>query len=140
MRVTRKADAAIRVLMGLAAAEEAGERPVPLPRLGKRTSISGPFLQQILFCLRKARLVQGMRGRIGGYALAKPAGRITAGDVLRAIQGSVAPTDCSVEGHKPICGRGFCAIRQVWLRVHRETGRIVDRVTVKELMKKEKRG
>lgn len=139
MRVTRKADAAVRALMGLENLRVTGRKPASLTALGKQTGIPIPFLQQILFSLRKARLVRGVRGRHGGYEIRKPADRITIGTVLRAIQGEVAPTDCSKPGGKPICGRGFCAIREVWKAVAKSTERVVDRVSVGELMRRELR-
>jgi len=137
MWVTRKADAAIRALMGLS--DKSTRKAIPLPILAKQANISIPFLQQVLFDLRKAGLVKGERGRIGGYILARSAKDISVGDVLRAIQGSVAPSQCSTEKSKPLCGRGYCAIRPVWMAVRKATERVVDNISVDELHRRERR-
>ena len=137
MWVTRKADAAIRALMGLS--DKSTRKAIPLPILAKQANISIPFLQQVLFDLRKAGLVKGERGRIGGYILARSGKDISVGDVLRAIQGSVAPSQCSTEKSKPLCGRGYCAIRPVWMAVRKATERVVDNISVDELHRRERR-
>lgn len=137
MWVTRKADAALRALMALSDRNE--RQAVPLPALARQANISIPFLQQVLFDLRKAGLVRGERGRIGGYLLARSGRNISVGDVLRAIQGSVAPSQCSTEKARPLCGRGYCAIRPVWMAVRKATERVVDNVSVEELHRRERR-
>ena len=137
MRVTRKTDAALRALMGLA--DSNIRKATPLPVLAKQAGITIPFMQQVLFNLRKAGLVKGERGRVGGYILARPPRKISVGDVIRAIQGVVAPSKCSVTGEKPICGRGYCAIRPVWVAVRKATERIVDSVSVEDLRRRERR-
>jgi Rrf2 family protein len=137
MWVTRKADAALRALMGLSDRNE--RKAIPLPVLARQANISIPFLQQVLFDLRKAGLVKGERGRIGGYVLARSGKNITVGDVLRAIQGTVAPSQCSTESAKPLCGRGYCSIRPVWMAVRKATERVVDNISVEELHRRERR-
>jgi len=123
--------------MGLS--DKSTRKAIPLPILAKQANISIPFLQQVLFDLRKAGLVKGERGRIGGYILARSGKDISVGDVLRAIQGSVAPSQCSTEKSKPLCGRGYCAIRPVWMAVRKATERVVDNISVDELHRRERR-
>ena len=137
MWVTRKADAAIRALMGLS--DKNTRKAIPLPVLAKQANISIPFLQQVLFDLRRAGLVRGERGRVGGYVLARSGRNISVGDVLRAIQGNVAPSQCSVGKARPLCGRGYCSIRPVWMAVRKATERVVDNVSVEELHRRERR-
>jgi len=123
--------------MGLS--DKNARKAIPLPVLAKQANISVPFLQQVLFDLRKAGLVKGERGRIGGYVLARSGKKISVGDVLRAIQGSVAPSQCSTERAKPLCGRGYCAIRPVWLAVRKATENVVDNMSVEVLHRRERR-
>ena len=123
--------------MGLS--DRNARKAIPLPTLAKQANISVPFLQQVLFDLRKAGLVKGERGRIGGYILARSGKKISVGDVMRAIQGNVAPSQCSTDKTKPLCGRGYCAIRPVWMAVRKATERVVDNVSVAELHVRERR-
>ena len=95
MRITAKADYAVRAALELAAAPD-GE-PVKGEQLAESQQIPLQFLEHILLELKHARLVRAKRGARGGYWLARPADDITVADVIRAVEGPLA----SVRGEAP---------------------------------------
>src|ERR671919_1252603 len=95
MRISAKADYALRAALEMAAAPE-GE-PVKGERLAEAQDIPLQFLEHILLELKHARLVQARRGAKGGYWLAHPAAEISLADVIRAVEGPLA----SVRGEAP---------------------------------------
>ena len=87
MRVSAKADYAIRAAVELAAA---GEGPTKGDRIAQAQSIPVNFLENILVDLRNAGIVASRRGADGGYWLARPAAEISLADVIRAVDGPLA--------------------------------------------------
>lgn len=79
--------------------------------LSQARGIPAAFLEQLLADLRRAGLVRSTRGPYGGFTLARPAGEITALDIVEALEGSIAPSVCAPDG----CGReSGCAAASVW--------------------------
>jgi len=95
MRISAKADCAVRATVELAAAE--GEKPVKAERIATAQEIPLNFLENILGELRHAGVVRSHRGAEGGFRLAKPAAEVTVADVIRAVEGPLA----SVRGGPP---------------------------------------
>lgn len=95
MRVTAKADYAVRAAIELAAAPP--DVPVKGEDLARAQGISRNFLENILTEMRRAGLVRSRRGLEGGYWLARPAAEISIADVLRAVEGPLA----AVQGVRP---------------------------------------
>src|ERR1700729_3514717 len=110
MRISAKADYAVRALVELAAAE--GEKPVKAERIATAQGIPLNFLENILGELRHAGIVRSHRGAEGGFRLAKPASEITVADVIRAVEGPLAsvrgapPEEASYGGAPPRLLRG----------------------------------
>src|SRR5919204_366152 len=95
MRISAKADYAVRAAVELAAAPD--EKPVKAERIAKAQEIPLNFLENILGELRHAGIVRSHRGAEGGFRLAKPANELTVADVIRAVEGPLA----SVRGGPP---------------------------------------
>src|SRR6185369_10262969 len=87
MRVTARADYAIRALLELSVAPDA---PLHADAIARSQAIPGKFLEAVLGDLRRAKLVASQRGASGGYRLARPASSITLADVIRAVEGPLA--------------------------------------------------
>ena len=87
MRVSAKADYALRALIEMAARGDGDGRPVSAEELGQLQEIPHGFLQAILADLRKAGIVVAQRGQSGGWRLAQPAADVTVADVIRAVDG-----------------------------------------------------
>jgi len=129
MRVSAKADYAIRATVELAAA---GEGPVKGDRLAKAQEIPPNFLENILVDLRNAGLVASKRGAEGGYWLARPADEITLADVIRAVDGPLA----NVRGVRPeaLAFEGSAEpLRDVWVAVRASLRSVLEHVTLADL-------
>jgi Rrf2 family protein len=131
MRVSAKADYALRALIEMAARADAG-RPVSAEELGKLQDIPHNFLQAILADLRKADIVLAQRGQAGGWRLAKPALQISVADVIRAVDGPLV----SVYGRRPESvsyNERAEALQRVWIAARHSLRDVFERVTVADL-------
>lgn len=130
MRISAKADYAVRAAIELAAAGT--DRPTKADAIAKAQSIPLNFLENILGDLRHAGLVLSRRGQDGGYRLARPAGEITVADVIRAVDGPLA----TVRGEPPETaaydGRAG-PLQLVWIAVRTNLREVVERVTLAHL-------
>jgi Rrf2 family protein len=129
MKISAKADYAVRAAVELAAA---GEGPVKGEALARAQDIPLKFLENILGDLRHAGLVRSQRGAEGGYWLARPAAEITVADVIRAVDGPLA----SVRGQRPedVSYDGTAEpLSQVWIAVRASLRSVVEHVTLADL-------
>ena len=130
MRISAKADYAVRAALEMAAAP-AGE-PLKGDSIAKAQGIPLQFLEHILLEMKHARLVQARRGARGGYWLAKPAAEITVADVIRAVEGPLAniheaaPEDLHYEGAAE-------KLRDVWVAVRHNLRAVLESVTLDDL-------
>ena len=129
MRVSAKADYALRAVIELAAS---GDGPVKGERIAQAQEIPLKFLENILGDLRQSGLVRSQRGADGGYWLARPADEITLADVIRAVEGPLA----NVRGVRPesIEYSGSAApLRDVWVAVRASLRSVLEEVTVADV-------
>ncbi len=134
MRVSAKADYAIRAAIELAAAEGAG--PVKGEQIARAQSIPPKFLENILLELRHAGLVQSQRGAEGGYWLARPAAEITLAEVIRAVEGPLA----NVRGTRPEAleySGSAEALRTVWIAMRANLRAVLEAVTLADVVRGE---
>ena len=130
MRVSAKTDYAVRALLELAVAEDG---PVKGERLAQAQAIPLKFLENILTDLRHAGIVRAQRGAEGGYWLARPADRITLGEVIRAVDGPLA----SVRGEAPedVAYDGAAEnLRTVWVALRASMRSVVDEITLADVV------
>ena len=130
MRVSAKADYALRAVLELAAAQ--GEGPVKGERISQSQDIPLKFLENILLELRHDGLVSSQRGADGGYWLARPPEEITLADVIRAVDGPLA----NVRGSRPesVEYRGPAVrLRDVWIAVRANLRAVLESVTLADL-------
>ena len=130
VRVSAKADYALRAAAELAAAEGTG--PVKGEQLARAQGIPPKFLENILLELRHAGLVQSQRGAEGGYWLARPAVAITLAEVIRAVEGPLA----NVRGTRPEAVEYAGAaepLRQVWIAVRASLRGVLESVTLADV-------
>ena len=131
MRYSTKSRYALRLMMELAARPEGA--CVSLKEISERQQISLKYLEQIVTPLARARLVKSMRGSQGGYRLTKQPAEYTAGEILRAVEGSLASVTClSVEDYD--CPRrDECPSRRFWSGLDEVVAKYVDSVSLLEL-------
>ena len=130
MRISAKADYAVRAAVELAAAPD--EKPVKAERIATAQDIPLNFLENILGELRHAGIVRSHRGAEGGFRLAKPAEKVTVADIMRAVEGPLAsvrggpPEDASYTGAAETLPR-------VWIAVRANLRKVVEHVTVADV-------
>jgi Rrf2 family protein len=130
MRVSAKADYAVRAAVELAATGDGG--PVKGDRIAAAQQIPSNFLENILADLRNAGLVASRRGAEGGYWLARPAAEISLADVIRAVDGPLA----AVRGQRSeqVTYEGSAAVLlDVWVAVRASLRNVLERVTVADV-------
>ena len=133
MRISAKADYAVRAALELAAAE--GE-PVKGERLADAQDIPLQFLEHILLELKHARLVQARRGARGGYWLARPSDEITVADVIRAVEGPLANIHEAAPEELHYAGAAE-RLRDVWVAVRANLRAVLESVTLADLTSKQ---
>jgi Rrf2 family iron-sulfur cluster assembly transcriptional regulator len=127
MRMSTRGDYAARALLSLAL--HGSDRPTSVKEIAERTHLPQPYLEQILLSVKGAGLVRSKRGVGGGYVLARPPEHITLADIVAAVEGpQILMTD-----HPDHC-EGHCILQEVWLGVDNESRRILERVTLAELV------
>ena len=93
LKVSSRGHYGLRTMTELARAH--GHKPLSLTEVARVEGLPLPYLEQLVVPLRKAGLVEGTRGLHGGYRLARPAAEITAGEILRVLEGPVNLVDCT---------------------------------------------
>jgi Rrf2 family cysteine metabolism transcriptional repressor len=124
----------VRLMVELARHHGAG--PVSLTEMADHESLPRPYLEQLVVSLREAGLVASTRGAHGGYALTREPAQIRMGEVLRALEGPIAPMICASEdpAHAGLCGRtSFCNVNMLWTRVRDAVTSALDSVTLDQL-------
>jgi Rrf2 family protein len=114
--LSRRCEYALRALVDLGLAREAGRPLVRVQEIASRERIPAKFLEQILLGLRRAGYLRSRRGRSGGYALAKPPRSIRMGRVVRAVDGPLAPISCVSRTAYAPCScpdEDLCGVRMV---------------------------
>jgi len=130
MRVSAKADYAVRAAAELAASSEG---PVKGERLAEAQDIPLQFLEHILLELKHAGLIRARRGAKGGYWLARPAEEITIADLVRAVEGPIAHVQSSPP--EAIEYRGSAEhLQEVWIAVRANLRAVLEHVTLADLV------
>jgi Rrf2 family protein len=133
VRISAKADYAIRAMVELAAA---GDGPVKAERISQAQEIPVKFLENIMSELRNASLIRSQRGIDGGYWLARPAAEINLAQVIRAVDGPLA----NVRGLRPekVSYDGTAApLRDVWIAVRASLRLVLEAVTLADVARGE---
>lgn len=103
-----------------------GEGPTSLKAIAKSHDLSEHYLEQLVSPLRNAGLVKSIRGAYGGYVLAKEPADLTAGDVIRVLEGPISPVEFDEEEDP--------AKRDLWLRIRDSISNVLDSTTLEDLV------
>lgn len=112
----------------------AKEKHISLKSIAERLDVSENYLEQLIALLKRNNLVTSVRGAQGGYNLARCAKDITIGEILRTLEGSLAPTDCTCEGGKHCERNTRCVTRPVWEKIRDGINDVVDGISLQELI------
>ena len=134
--LTQKTKYALRALLSLA---ERGGEMLLVSEIAERQRAPKKFLELILLELKKQGLLHSQRGRYGGYALSRPPAEITFGQVIRIMNGPIAPLPCASSSGYRRCAdcrdEATCAIRRVMLQVREATAAVLDGTTIADALR-----
>jgi Rrf2 family protein len=127
VKLSVKSDYAARAVIGLARHYQSG-RALKVEELARGQGIPGNYLVQILIDLKAQHLVKSVRGKEGGYLLAKPPAEITLGDVLRCVHGQVFDSPALSDPHCPP------ELRNAWKTLQTTLDETADAITFQQLL------
>ena len=131
MRISAKGEYAVKAMLDLALHWRKGL--IPIQGIARRQGIPQRYLEQVLLLLKRAGFLASKRGSSGGYHLVRSPEQITVGEVIRAIEGSLAPLD---PGRRTSWSRlqdHSGDLQELWLKVSEAVSEVVDRMTFAEL-------
>lgn len=132
MRLSSRGHYGLKAMFELA--RHYGRDPVPLKTVAERQNLSEHYLEQLISMLRKVGLVRSVRGSQGGYVLARAPSQITVGDVVRALEGPIAPVYCVSESEPEYCSEADCCVtRGVWVKVRDGIAGVLDSISLADL-------
>jgi len=124
MKISTKGRYGLTIMMELSS--RFGEGPTSLKSIAEKNQLSEHYLEQLIAPLRNAGLVKSVRGAYGGYILFRDPSTITAGDVIRVLEGPISPVDFTEEDDP--------AKRDLWLRIRDGIANALDSTTLQDLI------
>ncbi len=134
MKFSQRSEYGVRLMVDLA--RRFGQGPVSLTEVARDEGLSQTFMEQVIIPLRKAGLVRSRQGVRGGYELSRAPGEIRMGEVLRVLEGSLAPMFCVTDAtERDICAfEDSCGTRVLWARVRDGINEALDRTLLSDLL------
>jgi len=112
-----------------------GEGPISLKSIAENQEISESYLEQLVAVLKKKGLATSVRGAQGGYLLSDDPKNITVGDVIRALEGDIAPSDCVLNENIGKCEKqDFCVTKNVWMKIKNSINDVIDSITLQDMV------
>lgn len=135
MRISTKGKNAVEALVYMASSREQDVWPVKV--VSSALQVSERYLEQIFFILRKAGILETVRGIKGGYYLARKPDEIKVGEILRAVEGEFIIVPCLTCGEACTCNiQEVCTTRGLWYKLAEVISGVVDHLTLKQLADK----
>ena len=129
MMISTKGRYALRVMIDIA--QNGGNAPVSLHDVAKRQEISVKYLEAIISTLVKAGLVEGFRGKAGGYKISRAPEEITVKEIIEVTEGTTAPVACTGEN----CPRhAECLTAPLWIELEKLIGGYLEHVTLRNVI------
>jgi len=115
-----------------------GTGPVSLKDIAKRQGISARYLERMMAALVSSGLVRSSRGQNGGFSLAKPPADITLHEIIRVLEGSVAPVACVDE--PAVCKRvNICITHDIWIKLEKAVRDTLESITLEDMVEMQKK-
>ena len=133
MLISTKGRYALRVMIDLA--EHQAEGFIPLKVIAERQEISEKYLESIIKLLVRAKLLNGVRGKGGGYKLTKAPEQYTVGSILRLTEDSMAPVSCLESGENPCPRADRCSTLPMWVKLEDLINAYLDSVSLEDLLR-----
>lgn len=131
MRLSTKGRYGLRAVVDLAMYSK--DEAVSISSIAARENLSESYLEQLIAKLKKAGLVNSIRGINGGYILAKKPKEISVGDILRALEGDLAVVECP-DSESECAKFDSCVTKYVWRRINDSINTVVDSMTLDEIV------
>ncbi|MCI7735512.1 MAG: RrF2 family transcriptional regulator [Dysosmobacter sp.] len=138
MLISTKGRYALRVMIDLA--EHQSEDFIPLKVIAERQEISEKYLESIIKLLVKAKLLNGLRGKGGGYQLTRAPEQYTVGSILRLTEESLAPVACLEDGAASCPRMASCRTLPLWQGLNKVINDYLDNVTLADLVQSDTAG
>lgn len=137
MQLSQKCQYTLRALFELA--KRGRSQPVSAAEIAQAQAIPARFLELILQGLRRAGQVEARRGLGGGYILAVPPDHLTVGQIIRQVEGSLAPVDCLSGDDEQCCRlKGRCAFATLWRRAETAMEQVLDATSLADLVEEDR--
>ncbi|MBO8173470.1 MAG: Rrf2 family transcriptional regulator [Bacillaceae bacterium] len=124
MKISTRGRYGLTIMMDLARYH--GEGPISLKNIAERHQLSEHYLEQLVAPLRNAGLVKSTRGAYGGYTLSRQPDQITAGEIIRILEGPLSPVEFEEEDDP--------AKRDLWMRIRDSIAEVLDSTTLQDLI------
>ncbi|MBQ9493725.1 MAG: Rrf2 family transcriptional regulator [Oscillibacter sp.] len=138
MLISTKGRYALRVLVDIAEHETGNF--LPLRDVARRQDISEKYLESVVKLLVRGGILEGLRGKGGGYCLRRPPDQIRVGDVLRLCEGTLSPVSCLGPDALPCDQSPYCRTLPLWRGLDRVISDYLDRFTIADLMRRPENG
>lgn len=124
MKISTKGRYGLTIMMELA--RSFGEGPTSLKSIAEKNQLSEHYLEQLIAPLRNAGLVKSIRGAYGGYVIAQDPEQISAGEIIRVLEGPISPVDFTEEDDP--------AKRNLWMRIRDSIAEVLDSTMLSDLI------
>jgi Rrf2 family protein len=137
MKLSKKGEYALRALIDLGIAAEVGRDLLRVGEIAEKEKIPAKFLEQVMQDLRSGGFIRSQRGKFGGYRLAREASQIPMGQIVRLIDGPLAPIGCVSQTAYERCScpdEVHCGLRMLMLDVRNAIAGILDRYSLADVV------
>ena len=131
MKISTKGRYGLMAMFQLAL--EHGNGPITLKSIALEQNISDSYLEQLFSILRKDKLLESVRGAQGGYMLSRHPDEITVGQILRSLEGDLAPAECTRDTNECI-NEENCASKLVFVKIKESIDEVIDSITLKDMI------
>ena len=114
------------------------KEPTSIKYIATEQAISEQYLEQLFSKLKKAELIHSIRGQKGGYTLTKSPDSISVGDIVRALEGPLAPSECVVDNYDYCENIECCTTRSMWKKIYDGFNQVVDSVSLGDMLEEYK--
>lgn len=139
MQLSKRCEYGLRALIDIALAQKLGKERVALQDLVEYEEMPLKFLEQILLQLRKAGYLKSRRGPRGGYSLSKDPGQIMFGDLVRLIDGPLAPVRCASQSAYERCScpsEALCGLHLLMLDLRESISKVLDKTSLADMVER----
>ena len=137
MKISKKGEYALKALIELAINYDKGEAVTLISEVARRKAIPQKYLEQILLNLKNAGILEAKRGVGGGYSLNRLPENISLGQIIRAVEGPLAPTNCvSVGAHVSCPDESSCGLYSVMLEVRNAVASVLDNTSLRDVTRR----